>query len=200
MVKPKAVPLDHLRGKKKPVVRSIDIFVDDEANEAIREARSELAGRTALAEGKGAGLDAQVRRDEAEARLNQLLDEAAEAGHIVSFSFRAIGRKKFEKLKDEHTPTEDQQKEAREAGLAAGIRAELARLEYNPDTFPPALIAAASLEPKITEEEAWELFHVSEDWNDQEVTDLFLTALSAQQSRDIADLGKSRNGSRRTRS
>lgn len=199
MSKPQPVPLDHLRGKKKPVVRSVDLFVDDEASEAIQEARTELARRIAVAEAKGADLNAQVRRDEAEAYLDKLLDEAAEAGHIVSFSFRAIGRKRFEKLKDEHPPTEEQQKEAREHGLAAGIRAELTRLTYNPDTFPPALIAEASLAPKITHDEAWELFHVSEDWNEEEVTDLFLTALSAQQSRDSADLGKSRNGSRRTR-
>jgi hypothetical protein len=197
MTIPKGVPLDRLRGKKQPVVRFADIFVDVGVAEAINRAKLELETAEGIARNKPGDLSAQVRRDEARAELERLLDQAVENEQVVRFTFRAIGRKKFEKLKDQHPPTADQQKRAREEGLAAGLEPEHTRLQWDADKFPPALVAAASLEPKITHDEAWELFHVSEDWNEAEMASLFLAALAAQQARDSADLGK---GSPKTRS
>jgi hypothetical protein len=197
MTNPKAVPLDRLRGKKQPVVRFTDIFVDVGVAEAINRAKLELETAEGIARNKPGDLSAQVRRDEARAELERLLDQAVEDEQVVRFTFRAIGRKAFERLKEDHPATAEQQKEAREAGLAAGLEPEQARIHWDADKFPPALVAAASLEPKISHDEAWELFHVSEDWNEAELVSLFLAALAAQQGRDVADLGK---GSARTRS
>lgn len=194
MTKAKAVPLDHLRGKKKPVVRSVDIFLDSEAGEAVARAqRTVEEAKERLAESPD-DLNLQVRRDDAEAELERLRQEVIDDGAVVAFSFRSIGRKAYQNLIDEHPATEEQQKEAREEGNAIGLSAQLSRLQWNADTFPPALVAAASLEPKITAEEAWEVFHVSEDWNQAELTALFVTARRAQESRDVADLGKLRSG------
>jgi hypothetical protein len=190
MTKPKAVPLDHLRSKKRPVMRFVDIFVDTGVAEAINRAKLELETAEGIARNKPGDLSAQVRRDEARTELERLQEQAVEDEQVVRFTFRAIGRKGFEKLKDEHPATPEQQKRAREEGLAAGLEPEQTRLQWDADKFPPALIAAASLEPKITHDEAWELFHVSEDWNEAELASLFLAALAAQQGRDSADLGK----------
>jgi hypothetical protein len=197
MTIPKGVPLDRLRGKKQAVVRFTDIFVDVGVAEAINRAKLELETAEGIARNKPGDLSAQVRRDEARAELERLLDQAVEDEQVVRFTFRAIGRKAFERLKEDHPATAEQQKRAREEGLAAGLEPEHTRLQWDADKFPPALVAAASLEPKITHDEAWELFHVSEDWNEAELTSLFLAALAAQQARDSADLGK---GSAKTRS
>jgi hypothetical protein len=197
MTIPKGVPLDSLRGKKQPVVRFTDIFVDVGVAEAINRAKLELETAEGIARNKPGDLSAQVRRDEARAELERLLDQAVEDEQVVRFTFRAIGRKPFERLKEDHPATPEQQKRAREEGLAAGLEPEHTRLQWDADKFPPALVAAASLEPKITHDEAWELFHVSEDWNEAELASLFLAALAAQQARDSADLGK---GSPKTRS
>lgn len=195
MSKPKAVPLDHLRGKKKPVTRSVEIFIDSDVAVAVNRISVELAEVEERLTGGRNDLDLQVRRDELKSELERLQDDAIEAGDVVSFSFRSIGRKAYDRLIEEHPPTEEQQKNAREEGLAAGLSPQLSRLSWNADTFPPALIAAASVDPKITHEEAYELFHVSEDWNQAELTALFVTARDAQQVRDQADLGKFRSGS-----
>ena len=200
MSKPKSVPLDHLRGKKRPVVRHTDIFVDEGVAETINRAKLELETAEGIARNKSSDLAAQVRRDEARRELERLQDEAVENEQVVRFTFRGIGRKAFERLKEDHPPTPEQQKQAQEQGLAAGLEAELTRLQWDADKFPPALVAAASLDPKISHDEAWQLFHVSEDWNEAEVTALFVAALSAQQARDSADLGKFRGGSTLTRS
>lgn len=197
MTIPKGVPLDRLRGKKQAVVRFTDIFVDVGVAEAINRAKLELETAEGIARNKPGDLSAQVRRDEARAELERLLDQAVEDEQVVRFTFRAIGRKAFERLKEDHPATPEQQKRAREEGLAAGLEPEHTRLQWDADKFPPALVAAASLEPKITHDEAWELFHVSEDWNEAELASLFLAALAAQQARDSADLGK---GSAKTRS
>ncbi len=199
MSTPKSVPIDQLRGKKRPVVRHADIFVNEGVAEAINRAKLELETAEGIARNKTGDLAAQVRRDDARRELERLQEEAVEHEQVVRFTFRGIGRKAFERLKDDHPPTPEQQKSAQEEAVATGVDAELARLRWDADKFPPALVAAASIEPKITHDEAWELFHVSEDWNEAEVTDLFLAALRAQQGRDSADLGKSNSGSTPTR-
>jgi hypothetical protein len=198
VTKPRAVPFEDLRGKKKAVVRYTDIFLDSGAAEAINRAQIELETAEGIARNKPADLEAQVRRDQARSDLERLQEEVVENEQVVRFSFRGISRKAFERMKDEHPPTPEQQKKAREEGLAAGIEPELTRLHWDADKFPPALVAAASLEPKITPEEAYELFHVSEDWNEAELASLFLAALAAQQGRDSAALGKLLSGSATT--
>jgi hypothetical protein len=198
MTKPKSVSFAELRSRKSPVVRSTEIFLDSDTAEAINRARVEAEAAERLATDKAGDHGAHVRRDEARGILERLQREATETGQVASFSFRSIGRKAFEKLVSEHPATEDQQKEARDRGLEAGLPANLSRLSWNAETFPPALIAASSVEPKITHEEAYELFNVSEDWNAAELTALFVTARSAQDTRDVADLGKLRGGSQPT--
>ncbi len=198
MAEPKALTLADLRGKKKPVTRSVEIFLDSDVATDINRAQVRLNEIEERLSQSPQRRDLQIKRDQAEAELERLQAEAAETGAVATFSFRAIGRKAYEKLIEEHPATEEQQREARERGAAAGLNSQLARLQWNADTFPPALIAAASCEPKISHEEAWEMFHVSEDWNEGELTTLFVTARSAQEGRDVADLGKSRNGSRPT--
>ncbi len=194
----KAVSLSDLRGKKKPVTRSVEIFLDSDVAQAVNRAEVALERAEDRLSQRPGDVGLQAKRDEAKVELERLQAEAVETGAVVSFTFRSIGRKAYEKLIEDHPATSEQQKQAREDGQAAGLSAQLSRLQWNSDTFPPALIAAASYEPKITDEEAWELFHVSDDWNSAELTSLFVTARDAQQARDVADLGKSRNGSRPT--
>ncbi len=198
MTKPQALTLADLRGKKKPVTRSVEIFLDSDVATDINRAQVRLNDLEERLSQSPQRRDLQIKRDQAEAELERLQGEAAEAGAVATFSFRAIGRKAYEQLIEEHPATEEQQREARERGANAGLAPQLSRLHWNADTFPPALIAAASCDPKISHEEAWEMFHVSEDWNEGELTTLFVTARSAQEARDVADLGKSRNGSRPT--
>lgn len=77
--------------------------------------------------------------------------------------YRAISGKAYDRLVADHPPTAQQQAEAN--GAAA----------FNLDTFAPALIAAVSLEPKLTYEQAERLWS-SDDWSGGETSSLFFNA------------------------
>lgn len=68
--------------------------------------------------------------------------------------FRALPRKEYRKLLDDHPPTETGQ-------------------SWNPDTFPPAIIAACSVAPSFTVEQATTIW---EEWEEETASGMFLIA------------------------
>lgn len=82
----------------------------------------------------------------------QRLEGACESAS-VTFRFRGLPRRAHSDLLAAHPPTEAQQQELAELGLAASA---------NSETFPPALVAASCIEPPgVTLEAAREAF---EQW------------------------------------
>lgn len=77
----------------------------------------------------------------------------------VELTFQAISSTDLDKLQGKHTPTMDQK--------AKGFA-------FNPQTFAPALVAACSYEPKMTEEDTKEIWE-SEAWSTGELNVLFDT-------------------------
>lgn len=67
----------------------------------------------------------------------QRLEEECEQAS-VTFRFRGLSRRAHSDLLAAHPPTEEQQRELGELGLAATA---------NSETFPPALVAASCIEP-----------------------------------------------------
>jgi hypothetical protein len=67
-------------------------------------------------------------------------------------------------------------------------------LQWDPDKFAPVLIAACSLEPVMTTEEAQALFD-DDNWNSAELGDLFNTALLCCTQRRQVELAIQGNGS-----
>ena len=80
-------------------------------------------------------------------------------GEQVEMVFSAISSHELDALQAKHTPSTEQR--------AKGS-------SFNPDTFPPALVAACSVDPKITEEEAKEIW-ASDAWSMGELAYLFDT-------------------------
>lgn len=79
----------------------------------------------------------------------------------LQVKYQALNSKEYDELQAAHPPTP---KERREGAI------------YNVDTFAPALMAAVSLEPKLTVEEATELYR-SPDWSSGEIQTMFINAL-----------------------
>lgn len=77
----------------------------------------------------------------------------------VALKVRAIGSREYDDLLAAHPPTAKQKKED-------------SATPYNPETFPPALIAACASEPAMTVEQATEIWE-SEHWSRGELTTLF---------------------------
>lgn len=79
----------------------------------------------------------------------------------VSFHFRSISAKDYDKLLTEHPPNLEQ----RAAGSA-----------YNIHTFAPALLAAVITDPELTPDQ-WGEIWTSPDWNRGELMSLFGEAI-----------------------
>lgn len=114
---------------------------------------------------------------EREEIARQAVDEAT-----VTFRARAVPAKLRRQLLAEHPPSDEQREAAREELEAQGSpEAVVSRgLEYNPETFPPALMAHSIVAPKMTEEfiagEIWG----SDNWNESEKESLWQLVLVAQ--------------------
>lgn len=84
-------------------------------------------------------------------------------GTMVEFvvTLRAIGSKAYDVLVGMHPPTTEQKKEG---------------AVYNPDTFGPALISACAISPRMTPNEAKELWD-SDEWSRGEVMEIFASSV-----------------------
>ena len=80
-------------------------------------------------------------------------------GNSFEWRFRAISGNRLDALQTKYPPN----KEQRARGMG-----------FNPEKFGPAIVAACSVEPELTEEEAMELW-TSEEWTTGELNVLFNT-------------------------
>lgn len=194
--------LEDLLGKK-PETRTVEVPLEpelaqrwDKAKQALTDAERALAaarqeagrattsaGMTLLRE------DIDARQAELEEAKGALADVEEELEpHMARFVFKAITAEEFEALKNEHKPTADQRKEASKAGE---------KMEWNPHTFQPALIAAAcervetasGKKEGLTEDEARQLWE-SPEWNVGLKNEMFNACLAAHYFYTRVDLGK----------
>lgn len=100
-------------------------------------------------------------------RIIELRDQAKAAE--VEFVFKSIGRGEYTDLLRKHQPTDEQQADAAALGQ---------RLGWDPETFPPALMAAAAVEPTGTDEAWWARKY--DEWGVGQITRIWNTCLAAQ--------------------
>jgi hypothetical protein len=170
--------MDHLR-KKKPTTKRVPILLDPDLADQLSEARNAFDLARIRYENAPQNADRSDEFDAAKARYDELLD--ATRSEVVEFVFRGIGRHAWELLVDEHRPTKEQQDKHRRANPKAGP------LEWNPETFPVAAVAASLSEPELTAGEVQEIWD-DPDWNDAELAALFFAALESNQQRKVVDL------------
>lgn len=157
-----------LKGKKA-ITRRVLVPVDDAMARVIQDA-SEAVTRAKLV---GGDVDA------ADKRYDQLQDELIEQGALL-FTFRGIGRTRYEALRLEHAPSDEQRAKA---------EADKTGIQWNPDTFPAALCAAACTDSDMNEDEWRKLVFESDDWGSGELAMLFNAALEANSDRRVVALG-----------
>lgn len=93
------------------------------------------------------------------------------------FVMASIGREGWEQLIDDHQPTDEQQDEHRQEQLDRNVPPlMITGLRWNTETFAPALIAAACIDPPVTVEQATRLW-TDPAWSARECRELFDAAL-----------------------
>jgi predicted RND superfamily exporter protein len=178
-------PLDHLRSKKKPARKTIWVAGDSELAEELSELQERLSREEnmtrSIPEGSSRREDALERLEELRAEVEAKRAQVRETS--IKFVLQAIPRKKYEEILEAHPPTAKQVEDYKSGGNKDSI-------EFNPDTFPMALIAACTVEPDVEHEELEAWLRDGDEWNNAEVLTLFMTAMEVNQSRRIVNLGK----------
>lgn len=169
--------LDDLLGSKKPQTSHVDVCLDPDVGEAFVAARRAHQRALAAADASPDDTNLGAAAAEAEDAYNAAL--VAVKGSTVRITFHALDPTVLDRLKSEHAPTEQQRRDAQ--------RAKEPMPEWNVDTFPPKMIAAACLRVEgpsgeqvgMSVEDAERLW-TSENYNGVERAEIFNTALQAQ--------------------
>lgn len=169
---PRPPTFDRLK-KKKKLEEKVTVYLDDDAIAAYDDAKQLLAtarrSRTSTTD-EIAQLEATVdaRRADVEA-------------HSMTLVFRSIGRKRYDKLVNEHPPSDEQNAEYQQVHKQ--------NAPYDDEHFAPELVAESCVAPKMTVEQVTELF---DEWNNAEIIELFVAALKVNTQRRVVELGKGR--------
>ena len=202
---PRPVPADHLLSRKKRTTAKYEGVLDPELAERYDAARAELEDaelRAKIAEGiDGQDPEAYLailnRRDEAQAALDQLREEIAD--EIVVVYFRSIGRDNYDKLVESNPPDKEAREAARKQGEKLG--------NWHPIKFPVALVFRSAYtpanftddgepindgvgDPYFEKESQVSALWDSDEWNGNELAQLFFAALAANTQHRRVDLGK----------
>ena len=94
--------------------------------------------------------------------------EAEIADSQIVFTFEALGGHRYKRLRAAHPPTKEQRREG---------------YDFNPGTFPAALLAACSIDPQMDEDQAREL---EDRLSDGQFTKLWNTAITLNVGDDAA--------------
>lgn len=110
---------------------------------------------------KRATLDQLINKPRSTTEFSLFLNDGNGGTSEVTMKYRAIGMRAYDKLVAKYPPKPEQRAEGS---------------SFDIDTFAPALIAACSVEPEISPEDAKEIWD-SEDWSRGDVMVLFRNAV-----------------------
>lgn len=190
--------LAEVRSKHKPNMRIVEIPGDTQIADRLAEAEQKVATAKTTLNLNARDTGARADLDQAETEVRELTDELEQ--YMWRFKLRNIGRQEYERIRRQDAPTPEQIEDAKKVGNP--------NLNWNPEKFPPALIAACLVEVTVGGEkvEPFGMKEVTELWNDAtsddgggdwshaEVMTLFSHAMDVNETRRIG-LGK---GSRST--
>lgn len=154
--------LDDFLGGYEPPRRSVTITQRAD----LLEEHGQLQKALQLAIREDMDQLAGARTPALRARLKELEDEIRASE--FTFTFQGLGSQKYTKLKARHIPTSKD----RQSGL-----------DFNSETFPPALISASSVSPEISPAQAQTLV---ETLSEGQLTKLWNTAIAVNVGADDA--------------
>lgn len=168
-----------MKAKKKPNTRTVPICMDPELGMAFSNLSAKKEKLEELLEGLPGDRALAAELKIVEKKLKELDGEIQDA--MYDFKFRAVNSTLIDEILSENQPTPKQLKEAAQKGEDAPM--------WNPDTMPPAIVAASLQDPELTLEEVQEMWE-DENWNAAELLTLFEAAMTVNNTRVNVDLKK----------
>ncbi len=171
--KSKKLSIKDILALKKPVTKQITVQVDGNLAREIANLQDEIT----RSRGSERMSNAPEQTPALVKKLADLMDKARETE--ITFEFAAIGRYAYDELVEDprYKPTKQDQKEG---------------ANFNPLTFPQALVSASCVSPEMTISEAEDLF-TDPNWNGAELQRIFYAALEC--NIETGDTPLSQNGS-----
>ena len=157
--------IEEIRRLKRPNERSVSLVLDPEVSRNLKELE-----RSYLREKR---IDDRENRNPKAPAIAKAIEQLKDSAEEITFTFRDIGRKRFDAMIDEHPPTKEEKEQ---------------NFQFHPDTFAPALLAATAVEPTMTPAEAQAIY---DEWGQGEVNALFMTAIAACTERASIPFSKS---------
>lgn len=206
----KPVTLDHLKKKKQRTRRSFRIGTDESVEEEWRESKNQL--ELAKQRARRFPTDASIAEEYAASKAAFEAAEKAMAANSIKITFESIGYKSYDQLLTAHLMSEERRKQLVEDPRFA--QGGMDSATWDPETYPTALIVASVVEPDVgsfkdrmhcgilradVDDEAWKNLTGpakefcewvdSDEWNAVELQMLFQTALEANVSSRVVELG-----------
>lgn len=172
---------DHLVSRKRPITKTVPIALDPELAEQYSQAKraQELAAARAAARSNDS--EAHTELWQAESALAEIEQRMRDEDAVAYFTFRSVGRAAYDALVDAHQPTPAQRARAKSLGMG--------EIAWNPDTFPPALVALCLQDPDLSEAEVFAIWN-NDNWNQAELNALVQAAVEVNGTRRTVELGK----------
>lgn len=190
---------DEIKRRKRPNIESVQIVLEPEWAIEVAEAQAALRRAQQQADLRQSVLEALQRtddvdgtadaakdaakfaddRDAAQAKVDALIADAGDK--VVVFRLRGLAAYEIDELIEQFPPTREQKDEARKAGNAAP--------PWNPETYPPALVHTALVEPEWSLEQVQAIWR-DPDWNVAEIRALYAAADGTTMQRRVVDLGE----------
>lgn len=140
---------DTINARRKPREATTWILLDHDLVVRVEELRRRVRDAEVGDQRENRIPQAPALRAELE-RLEQQIEDAA-----VAFRFRALPRREYRALLDDH-------------------KDDTGEKRWDTETFPPALIAACAVDPEMTLEQAQTVYS---EWDDNQAFTLFSAAL-----------------------
>lgn len=158
-----------IKARKTSTRRTVKVVMDGEVVSRIDALKDRIKAEERI--------DRRENRDPVAPGLKRELDALYDQARAseVTFTFRSVGRARFDKLVAEHPATAEQRKQVKEMTAERGMPFDPPK--WNLDTFPPAIVAASAVDPELTLAEAQELW-TDENWSPAELLKIFECALS----------------------
>jgi hypothetical protein len=175
---------DHIKSSKKPIIRKVFMPLDDEVAEAYQAADATYQTLKVRAELniEDPKLVAKIVSElsEAEKERTKALEDLKKNSAV--FKVRSIGRRAFDKLKQDNPPTTEQTERFKERGGQGD-------LEFDTESFPLSLLQKCIVEPQMTASQVREMWE-GDDWSHAELLALFEAAYHANTQFRNINLGK----------
>ncbi len=158
-----------IKAAKKSPTQSVYIITDDDLSAEYAQKAIAFSEAQTMLTINPSDDDYKERFEEANLAFDEVQDRVKEAS--LKFVFKAVNRRKLEDLLEAHPATNKQKKDAKDNNT---------EINFNWETFPPALISAALVSPELTHEEVTEIW-TSDEWTSGELGTLFNTAMEVNQ-------------------